>query len=230
VVTLSRAGHPLPYTITGLAPGHLHPNRCIALAAWLHRHTGDYLPRTTTETAGQSLFTISYATRWLLWTAQHGGIHVARADGPDQQDRRRRPGPPPGPAPAAPPPATIALIGAAASAHIAQPADRRWREILTAMRTAGPPDDVAATARMVLAVIDDGDPLVLDTLPRLHAPDPTAAAAIYRDAVTDDATGWDTLDSGQRQEAIDAYHHAFDQSTEDRAPWHCHNATGPSVA
>jgi hypothetical protein len=195
VVTLSRAGRALPYTVTGLAPGYLDPNRCVALAGWLHRHTYDYPAHAGDMPLGRSLFTISYASRWLIWAAEHGGIRVLSTDdGPPRQDRRRPTGPHPT-ASAAPAPPATAAVPTAAAADPASPADPRWGEILTLLPTAGDRDgtnaagwwaqdsvggratgDVAATARRVLAGIDEGDPLVLDTLPTPHAPDPGEAA------------------------------------------------------
>jgi len=89
---------------------------------------------------------------------------------------------------------------------------------------AGLPPTWRPAARTVLAGIDDGDLLILDTLPTLHILDPDEAAEIYRDSTSDDAPPWASLNNAGRQEAIDAYRDGYDQAAADRVASHCRNA------
>jgi hypothetical protein len=88
--------------------------------------------------------------------------------------------------------------------------------------------DVRATARRVLAGIDDGDPMVLDSLPALdlsgqHADTPNDAD-VYRQAAPDHAPDWRALDAAHRDEAIEAYHSAHDTAVIDAVAAHCRTA------
>ena len=92
-----------------------------------------------------------------------------------------------------------------------------WAQDAVGGRASG---DTAATARTVLAGIDDGDPAILDTLPTCDlsgrwADSPTEAD-LYTQAAPDDAPRWDDLDPDHRGEAIDAYRDGFDTATTDR--------------
>ncbi len=122
-----------------------------------------------------------------------------------------------------------------------------WQQVLDALRAAGAEaganaadwwaqdtvggrasGDTAATARMILAGIDDGDALTLDTLPgcdlsRPDADTPTCAE-VYTDAAPADAPGWEGLDAHDRAEAIDAFRDGHQTAVQDRAAEHCRTA------
>jgi hypothetical protein len=95
--------------------------------------------------------------------------------------------------------------------------------------------DTAATARQVLAGIDDGDPLILDALPGcdLSGHDAPTGAELYADAVPDDAPGWDGLSAQARAEAIDTFRDGYHTAVQDRIAEHCRTAlpdTDPDAA
>jgi len=122
-----------------------------------------------------------------------------------------------------------------------------WRHILVALRQAGQragagaadwwaqdsvggraTGNTAATARAVLAGIDDGDPAILNALPVCDlsgqwADSPTEAD-LYTDAAPADAPGWDDLDTLRRGEAIEAYRDGFDTAAHQRVAEHCRTA------
>ncbi|MEV6932091.1 hypothetical protein AB0M46_47440 [Dactylosporangium sp. NPDC051485] len=140
-------------------------------------------------------------------------------------------------------PATAAAEPAAAG--------NRWQHILTASRDAGADagraaaewwaqdtiggratGDMKVTARRVLTGIDDGDPAVLDNLPRLdraarHTGSPTEAD-VYRDTAGADAPDWPALTGAQQQQAVDAYRDAFDTAATDRVTELCRRAASPT--
>ncbi|MEW2427796.1 DUF4314 domain-containing protein [Micromonospora sp. NPDC047644] len=90
--------------------------------------------------------------------------------------------------------------------------------------------DTRLTARRVLAGLDEGDPAVLDALPRYtpagEAVD-TAGWELFADA-TGDTTGWFGLRIQQRDEAMAVYRDAFDTAATDRIADLCHLATSPT--
>jgi hypothetical protein len=133
----------------------------------------------------------------------------------------------------------------------AAPADELWHRVLDAMRAAGAgagrdaagwwgqdtvggraSGDVTATARRILAGIDDGDPAVLDTLPTLdlsgRPADAPSDADRYRDAAPDGAPTWSELTARQRDEALDAYRDGFDTAVTDRVAELCRIAASPT--
>ncbi len=100
-----------------------------------------------------------------------------------------------------------------------------WAQDTVGGRATG---DTTATARAVLAGIDDGDPAVLDALPVCDlsgqwANTPTEAD-LYAHAVPPDAPGWDDLDTPRRDEAIEAYRDGFDTAAGERVAEHCRTA------
>ncbi len=111
--------------------------------------------------------------------------------------------------------------GAAAGAAAAD----WWAQDTVGGRASG---DTAATARRVLAGIDDSDPLILDAPPGCAPPtqDPEIAsvAELYADAVPADAPGWDTLDAQARAEALDAVGDGYYSAVQDRVAEHCRTA------
>jgi hypothetical protein len=99
--------------------------------------------------------------------------------------------------------------------------------------------DVRATARQILAGIDDGDPAVLDTLPtftppaRWHDGRDTAQVRYTEaahDAGHDQAPHWRELTDAQRAETIAASREAFDTAVADRVAELCHLAASPTGA
>jgi len=98
-----------------------------------------------------------------------------------------------------------------------------WAQDTVGGRASG---DTAATARTVLAGLDDGDPLILDTLPGfdLSGHDAPTEAELYTDAAVADAPGWDLLDARARAEAIDAFHDGYHTAVTDRIAEHCRTA------
>ncbi len=132
-----------------------------------------------------------------------------------------------------------------------------WQHILAALRQAGQhagagaadwwaqdtvggraTGNTAATARAVLAGIDDGDPAVLDALPACDlsgqwADTPTEAdlyASLYTESAPPDAPGWDDLDAPRREEVIEAYRDGFDTAAGERVAEHCRTALPDSDA
>jgi hypothetical protein len=100
-----------------------------------------------------------------------------------------------------------------------------WAQETVGGRASG---DVRATARRVLAGIDDGDPMVLDSLPALdlsgqHADTPNDAD-VYRQAAPGHAPDWGALDAAHRDEAIEAYRSAHDTAVMDAVAGHCRTA------
>ncbi|ROO62997.1 hypothetical protein EDC02_5006 [Micromonospora sp. Llam0] len=227
VVALAYAGHPLPYQVSGLVPGHLDPDRCRALAAWLHRHaTSHPTPCPALPPVG------GYASRWLAWVADHGGAHVLSTD-PTAADTRMRAS---SEHPSSPPPATTGQTAASAGS---------WNAVLTDLAAAGNRDgtnaadwwaqdtvggratgDVTTTARTLLAGIDDGDPRVLDLLPQLSEPDTNDAADLYREATGGHTPHWEDLGQLRRQEAIAVYRDAYDTAAERRTTSHLRTVAG----
>ena len=108
----------------------------------------------------------------------------------------------------------------AAGAEAGRAAADWWAQGTVGGRAAG---DTAATARRVLAGVDDGDPAVLDTLPTLPAGDDPSR---YRDAVT--AADVADLTPAERAEAGEAYRDGFDTAVLDAVTAHCHAAASPT--
>ena len=111
-----------------------------------------------------------------------------------------------------------------------------WAQDTVGGRAAG---DVRATARRILAGIDDGDPAVLDTLPTFTPPirwhDGRDTAQVrYTEAAHEAAHGqaphWRELTDTQRAETIDASREAFDTAVLERVTELCHLAASPTGA
>jgi len=85
--------------------------------------------------------------------------------------------------------------------------------------------DVAATARMILTGIDDGDPAVLDALPACDLsgrwPDTPTGVQLYADAAPADAPDWSHLDERVRADAVDAFRDGYHRGAVDRVAEHC---------
>lgn len=129
-----------------------------------------------------------------------------------------------------------------------EPATGTWRHVLDALRAAGESaganaadwwaqdivggrasGDTAATARAILAGLDDGDPLICDALPGYDLsgrqdPDTATEAQIYADAAPPDAPRWDTLTDRARAESADAFADSYHTAARDRIAEHCHLA------
>ncbi|MEU4217186.1 hypothetical protein [Actinoplanes sp. NPDC026623] len=105
-----------------------------------------------------------------------------------------------------------------------------WEQDTIGGRATG---DVRAIAGRVLAGIDDGDPAVLDLLPRLDLSGQRADGPIEADLYTA-ATGpadstWSALGDSRRGEAIDVYRDAFDTAVLDRVTNLCRQTAEPAV-
>ncbi|MEU7923229.1 DUF4314 domain-containing protein [Micromonospora zamorensis] len=115
----------------------------------------------------------------------------------------------------------------AAGTEAGQSAAEWWAQDTIGARASG---DTRLTARRVLAGIDDGNPAVLDALPRFtsaaEAVD-TAGWELFADA-TGDSTGWFGLRIQQRDEAMTVYRDAFDTAATDRVADLCHLAASPT--
>ncbi len=146
------------------------------------------------------------------------------------------PGPAPAPSPASQEPRTTrpmawpAVLDALreAGAHAGAAAAQGWAQDTIGARASG---DTTRTARAVLAGLDDGDPAVCDTLPACDPPSQPAnpaTAGWYTDAAPLDAPAWQTLTTGHRHEAIDAYRDGFATAVEHEVAWHCHTALDPT--
>ncbi|MDG4795026.1 hypothetical protein [Micromonospora sp. WMMD1082] len=219
VVALAGAGHLLPYQVSGLVPGYLDPDRCRALAAWLHRHTTSQpAPDPARRPVVGSAVATGYASRCLAWVADHGGARVLRT-GPTSADTRMRAGSGHPDSPVSAPPVLTDLV-ATGSRDGANAADW-WAQDTVGGRSTG---DVTTKARTLLAGIDDGDPRVLDLLPRLPEPTMEDAGELYREATGAHAPRWEDLDPLRRQEAIAVYRDAYDTAAEQRAATHCRTA------
>ncbi|MGC5322384.1 DUF4314 domain-containing protein [Micromonospora arida] len=115
----------------------------------------------------------------------------------------------------------------AAGTEAGRTAAEWWAQDAIGARASG---DTRLTARRVLAGIDDGDPAVLDALPRFtsaaEAVD-TAGWELFADA-TGDVSGWFGLRIQQRDEAMTVYRDAFDTAATDRVADLCHLAASPT--
>jgi hypothetical protein len=102
-----------------------------------------------------------------------------------------------------------------------------WEQDAIGGRATG---DVQATAARVLAGIEDGDPAVLDLLPRLDEPGQQtgdlSAAERYTAATGPSDGTWAALDERRRDEATDVYRDAFDTAVLDRITNLCRQAAG----
>ncbi|MCW6004305.1 hypothetical protein K1W54_06880 [Micromonospora sp. CPCC 205371] len=237
IVALAQAGRLLPYQVSGLVPGYLDPDRCRALANWLHHHTTNQ-PGPARSPEGGFAVAAAYASGWLAWVADHGGARLLRTD-PTPADTRTRASSGQPNTPVSPPVLAALLPTSGKTAGSAG----SWNAVLTDLVAAGSRDganaadwwaqdtvggrstgDATTTARTLLAGIDDGDPRVLDLLPRLPEPDTEQAGDLYREATDAHAPGWEDLDHLRRQEAIAVYRDAYDTAAEQRAAWHCRTA------
>ncbi|HEX8626552.1 MAG TPA: DUF4314 domain-containing protein, partial [Catenuloplanes sp.] len=103
-----------------------------------------------------------------------------------------------------------------------------WAQHTVGGRASG---DVAATARRILAGIDDGDPAVLQTLPTVHSADDADRIAngdVYAEAADTTASSWPMLTGRQRDEVGDAYRDGFDTTVEDAAAARCRAVASPT--
>ncbi|MGC5288897.1 DUF4314 domain-containing protein [Micromonospora sp. DT231] len=102
-----------------------------------------------------------------------------------------------------------------------------WAQDTIGARVTG---DTRLAARRVLAGIDDGDPAVLDALPRFtfatEAVD-TAGWGLFADVIGD-VCGWFGLRIQQRDEAMTVYRDAFDTAATDRIADLCRLAASPT--
>ncbi|WP_328372737.1 DUF4314 domain-containing protein [Micromonospora zamorensis] len=137
------------------------------------------------------------------------------------------------------PPPTDGLVGEAAGwaaalqrmraagTEAGRTAAEWWAQDAIGARASG---DTRLAARRVLAGIADGDPAVLDALPRFtsaaEAVD-TAGWELFADA-TGDVSGWFGLRIQQRDEAMTVYRDAFDTAATDRVADLCHLAASPT--
>ncbi|WP_328463573.1 hypothetical protein OHA21_38295 [Actinoplanes sp. NBC_00393] len=115
-----------------------------------------------------------------------------------------------------------------AAAEAGRDAADWWAQDAIGGRVTG---DGQATAVHVLTGIDDGDPAVLDLLPRSHESsrqeDGPSAAERYTNATGPADTTWAALDDSRRDEATDAYHDAFDTAVLDRITDLCRRVVEP---
>ncbi|MGC4815087.1 DUF4314 domain-containing protein [Micromonospora sp. DT228] len=117
----------------------------------------------------------------------------------------------------------------AAGTEAGQSAAEWWAQDTIGARASG---DTRLAARRVLAGIDDGDPAVLDALPRYTSAGESVDIAgweLFADA-TGDTTGWFGLRIQQRDEAMTVYRDAFDTAATDRVADLCHLAASPTGA
>jgi len=131
---------------------------------------------------------------------------------------------PPTPGPAVSWPDVLDALRCAGARAGATAADW-WAQDTVGGRTSG---DTAATARLILAGIDDGDPLILDALPGLEVcgrdADAPTEAEVYTQAAPHGAPDWDSLDEPARAEAIDAFGDGHQRGVEARVVEHCRTA------
>ncbi|SCL26060.1 hypothetical protein GA0070616_3231 [Micromonospora nigra] len=117
----------------------------------------------------------------------------------------------------------------AAGTEAGHTAAQWWAQDTIGARAGG---DTRLAARRILAGINDGDPAVLDALPRYSsAGDPvdTSGWELFADA-TGDTTGWFGLRIQQRDEAMAVYRDAFDTAATGRIADLCHLAASPTGA
>ena len=103
-----------------------------------------------------------------------------------------------------------------------------WAQHTVGGQTTG---DTAATARTILAGIDDGDPAILDTLPThdSHRLDGyTGDADWYTDTAGPGAPAWGDLTTDQRYLAVEAFRDGYDTGATNRVTAHCHAAASPT--
>lgn len=115
----------------------------------------------------------------------------------------------------------------AAGAEAGQTAAEWWAQDTIGTRVSG---DTRLAARRILAGINDGDPAVLDVLPRFSSAGDSADAAgweLFADA-TGDVSGWFGLRIQQRDEAMTVYRDAFATAAEERVAELCHLAASPT--
>ncbi|MEV7267911.1 DUF4314 domain-containing protein [Micromonospora aurantiaca] len=115
----------------------------------------------------------------------------------------------------------------AAGAVAGRTAAEWWAQDTIGARAGG---DTRLAARRILAGIQDGDPAVLDALPRFSAvgePVDIAGWELFADA-TGDTTGWFGLRIQQRDEAMAVYRDTYDTAATDRVAELCHLAASPT--
>ncbi|MEV6487245.1 DUF4314 domain-containing protein [Actinoplanes sp. NPDC051633] len=107
-----------------------------------------------------------------------------------------------------------------------------WAQHTVGGRAGRADGDTRATARRILAGIADGDPALLDTLPRLdpsdRQTDTSADRDLYTAAVGDAGPAWAGLDGHRRDAAIGAYRDAFHTAAFDRVGQLCRAASSPT--
>ncbi|WP_433458414.1 DUF4314 domain-containing protein [Micromonospora sp. CA-248212] len=102
-----------------------------------------------------------------------------------------------------------------------------WAQDTIGARASG---DTRLAARRILAGVNDGDPAVLDALPRFSSagePVDVAGWELFADA-TDDVSAWFGLRLQQRDEAMTVYRNAYDTAATDRVVQLCHLAASPT--
>ncbi len=115
----------------------------------------------------------------------------------------------------------------AAGTEAGQTAAEWWAQDTIGARANG---DTRLAARRILTGINDGDPAVLDTLPRFTSAGEsvdTSGWELFADA-TGDVSGWFGLRIQQRDEAMTVYRDTFDTAAEDRIVELCHLAASPT--
>ncbi len=113
---------------------------------------------------------------------------------------------------------TLAAVAAAGTAA-GHAAAEWWAQDTIGGRVSG---DVTATARRVLAGINDGDPAILDTLPHPDPAGPDGGPRGYA-AAGADLPAWSALTTDQR----DAYHDAYITAMLNRVGHLCRTAINP---
>lgn len=115
----------------------------------------------------------------------------------------------------------------AAGAEAGRTAAEWWAQDSIGARVGG---DSRLAARRILVGIDDGDPAVLDALPRFSSVGERVDVAGWElfAAATGDSAGWFGLRIPQRDEAMAVYRDAYDTAVTDRVAELCHLAASPT--
>ena len=115
----------------------------------------------------------------------------------------------------------------AAGAEAGRTAAEWWAQDTIGARVGG---DSRLAARRILVGIDDGDPAVLDALPRFSSVGESVDVAGWElfAAATGDSAGWFGLRIPQRDEAMAVYRDAYDTAVTDRVAELCHLAASPT--
>ncbi|MEU7617266.1 DUF4314 domain-containing protein [Micromonospora rifamycinica] len=115
----------------------------------------------------------------------------------------------------------------AAGTEAGRTAAERWARDTIGARASG---DTRLAARRILAGVEDGDPVVLDTLPRFTLAGEsvdTAGWELFADA-TGDVSAWFGLSTLQRDEAMTVYRDAYDTAVTDHVTERCRLAASPT--